>query len=605
MGVAADDEQDADGPEQDAGLQPAAAGPGGRAVRGLPGQGLQRGDRRDVPVGGQRAQLVLQAHRQLDVGQRVPAQLHEGRPVGDLVQAEHLREDRPHARRRGRGGGRARAGELADPGAVELAVGEPGEPLHLGHPYGPGRQARGAGGGRRQAGGGAFRHDDECPVRLGARDGRGRAREGALHGLEVDAQADDLGEPRAASQHLEQAVLGAPGQVARPQLVHHPAEPEVGRRLGVAQHDVGAPVDDLPAVRARALLDTVEPDAAARHGDAHGLRSVEGQPGRQVGHPRRRLGLPVHDEQVEPALASRGRPAPDLRRLEAAAGAGQPAQRRQLGAGPVGVEQAAPVEQREGVRHPGQRGHRLLPAQGAEARVDDGRARQHDARPGDEVGVQDGQPVAVGHRQGGRRAVVLAQAQVGDDRLGVGLHALGGQPGQLRRPGRARGAEQQRQLGVQHVRGPLAALGRRPAPVRVAGDDDVGVVALGPPVDVALLVARDEQHDVPGGEGAEVGDHRVELVRAGEQHQPPHRAEPAAHLVDALGQLGVRQPGAAVHQRGAAPVLRQVARERHGGAEGTRRGRHLLNLGQVSLSRQGAPEPRCCRGRPALMLERW
>ncbi len=80
------------------------------------------------------------------------------------------------------------------------------------------------------------RDDAGVPVDLGP--------EVVLEAVEVEAEPEDLAAPVEPTDDLEQPV-DLTGEVAGAQLGGLAAEREVGRRLGVAEHDVRAGVDDL------------------------------------------------------------------------------------------------------------------------------------------------------------------------------------------------------------------------------------------------------------------------------------------------------------------------------------------------------------------------
>ena len=124
--------------------------------------------------------------------------------------------------------------------------------------------------------------------------------------VEVDAQTHDLGEPAAAADDLDQPVTAEPGEVAGAQLVHVAAPRQVDHGLGVAQHDVGSGVDELAQATVE-LAQRVDAERAAGDGQPDRLRALVEQVGGEQGHPRRRLGLSVHDEQVPAPLAAQRR----------------------------------------------------------------------------------------------------------------------------------------------------------------------------------------------------------------------------------------------------------------------------------------------------------
>ncbi len=166
-------------------------------------------------------------------------------------------------------------------------------------------QAAGAGGPAVQPEGRATGDGDDHPaVGLHRAGPDAAAGEDGLDVLEVDAQPEHLGEPAAPADHLEQAVGSAPGQVAGAQLRHLLAEPEVGRAAGVAHHHVGAGVDQLADAGLVGLGHGFEAERAAGHGHPDRGGPGRGELRRQVRHARGRLGLAVHDEQLEPVAAA-------------------------------------------------------------------------------------------------------------------------------------------------------------------------------------------------------------------------------------------------------------------------------------------------------------
>ena len=259
---------------------------------------------------------------------------------------------------------------------------------------------------------------------------------------------------------------------------------------------------------------------------------VLGEVRREVGHPRGRLGRAVHHDEVPAAAAAEAAPAAYGVGVEAPAGLGHLAQRRQ-----VAVLEAAGRQQVEGVRDPGEGGGAGAGEEVPEALVDHAQAGQHDARAGDEVRVQHREAVAVVQRQRGDRAVRGGQGEVVGDRGGVAGDVGAREPDQLRRPGRPRRAEQQREVGVEVVRGRVAAY-----VVADAGEtDDVGVVGRDDGVALGAARVGDDQRDVAVLEGREVGDERVEVVGALDQDQPPLRSPGAGAVGDQAGECGMAE----------------------------------------------------------------
>ena len=220
MGVRADDRQDRDGAQHDGRVHPGEPARRRRRRRTASvADGAQR------PVGGQRAEPLLQVQRQLDVRQRVAAEADEGGVLGGVRPAEQLGVQRDQRRRstsRGRGArGRAPWRRAGRPSARSA----PRSGLPLAMP----RQGRHGGDGEpahRQAGGGGQRPgrpvDERRAVRARhRRRPRGRAaassdpptsaleprlRQHPLDVLDVDPQPVDLEERRAPADDLAAAV---------------------------------------------------------------------------------------------------------------------------------------------------------------------------------------------------------------------------------------------------------------------------------------------------------------------------------------------------------------------------------------------------------------
>ena len=70
------------------------AGRTARQRRGGASRGTSSAHRRDVPVGGQVPERLLEADRGRDVGEGVPAQGNERVPVADVVEVQRVAEDR-------------------------------------------------------------------------------------------------------------------------------------------------------------------------------------------------------------------------------------------------------------------------------------------------------------------------------------------------------------------------------------------------------------------------------------------------------------------------------------------------------------------------------
>ncbi len=198
----------------------------------------------------------------------------------------------------------------------------------------------------------------------------------------------------------------------------------------------------------------------------------------------------------------------------------------------VAVGEAGPLEQLEGVRDARDRGDAVLADQVPEALVDDGQLGEQQPGAAQQVAVQHREAVAVVQGQGGRREVGVADAEGLGDGRGVGQHAVAGQAHQLGRAGRAAGREQQREVGVQRVpgllRAPLAAL---------RAGDDVGCVGLLQPRGGGR---RGDQDDLLGGQGGDVLDDGVHVVARREEHEPATPGVRRGDLLDAAGEVGVR-----------------------------------------------------------------
>ena len=549
-GVGGDDEHDAERPQHHAGLQvhpPPPTGGGGRLR-------LELGDGGDVPAGRQVAEPVLEPDRRLDVGQRVATEADEGVVGSDLGTTEHLGVERGDARAGGVPVAGA-AGGRQDPAAVRLAVRQVGQLGDLRDADAPDGQAgqRGHGGAHRSLGGGG--HDAEPLVVAGAQRTVAERRQVRLHPVEVDAQAEGLGDPAQPPRHLPQPLRRAAGEVAGAELADGGAEGEVVGPLGVAEHDVGARVDELPDAVLDAL-DRRQVEGAAGDGDADGRRVVEGELGREAGHPRRRLGLAVHDVEADVAAAAPGRPPSDGVGRQAPPGAGQRAERRE-----VEVLRVEAVEELEGAGDAGDRGDADGTCVVPERRLDDRALGEEERGARRQVAVDHGEAVGVvpGERRG--RHVVDVDAERLDDGSGVGGDVRRREPDELGGTGRAGGRQQDGEVGVEVV-----AAAHPPLVEVCAGDHHVGVVA-GQQVPV---VARriEQEHDVAGSQRAEVPDQRVEGRLGGQRDEATGGAEPPAGPLDEVLELVVAQrPRVDVH-RGAPAPPGEVDGEGDGGGGG-------------------------------------
>lgn len=119
---------------------------------------------------------------------------------------------------------------------------------------------------------------------------------------------------------------------------------------------------------------------------------------------------------------------------------------------------------------------------------------------------------------------------------------------------------------MQLVSGDLTSLLERPR--RPSGpQDDVRVESSLEGVDNVGVVARDEQHRMPGRQRREVGHQRLELVGARDQQQAATLAEAPGCGVDLHRELAVGEGPWGAHEGGPVAEAGQVACERdHGGA---------------------------------------
>ena len=140
----------------------------------------------------------------------------------------------------------------------------------------------------------AFHGDDDAVVRPGAGRLHTEVRQEPLHLSQVNAQSHDLDEPAAPAHHFVDAGRVLPGEVAGAEFGDGPARGEVRRAPGIAEHDVGAGVDEFAVLQSRHGVDA---ERAAGHRDADGTRDFGRQLRREVRHPGRRLGLAVHHEE--------------------------------------------------------------------------------------------------------------------------------------------------------------------------------------------------------------------------------------------------------------------------------------------------------------------
>jgi hypothetical protein len=91
--------------------------------------------------------------------------------------------------------------------------------------------------------------DRQRPIDLRTRRGHPRCPQMALDLVEVEPQAEHLGEPAAPSDHLDQPAREDEAEVTRAQLGELGPAGQVGRRARVAHHHVGSAVDDFAGRR--------------------------------------------------------------------------------------------------------------------------------------------------------------------------------------------------------------------------------------------------------------------------------------------------------------------------------------------------------------------
>ena len=215
-----------------------------------------------------------------------------------------------------------------------------------------------------------------------------------------------------------------PGEIARAKLVDRAPQCEVGGCLGVAEHDVGAFVDELADVRSRLGIDA---QMTSRDGAADAAGGVVGKLRGDVRHPRSGLCLPVHHEEFEPTTLTEACEAAHRFWGETAASLGEVADARRQ---PIG--EIARLEKLEGVGHAGERSDPMRPGLVPERRVGHRSLSEDDARSRHEVAVQHREAVAVVHRQRGCCPVSRRETQVLRDGLCVAQQVLPGQPNELR-----------------------------------------------------------------------------------------------------------------------------------------------------------------------------
>ena len=147
-------------------------------------------------------------------------------------------------------------------------------------------------------GGRPRRDDDETFVVTADGDVTIRTAELLLHQVEVDAHPERFDEPRPPPDDLEHAVVGVEAtDIAGAQLRERRAERQVSVIGRIAEHHVRAAIDELADVVGQAL-DRPELEAAPGDRPADRAGATAGDRRREVGHARRRLGLPVHHVEL-------------------------------------------------------------------------------------------------------------------------------------------------------------------------------------------------------------------------------------------------------------------------------------------------------------------
>ena len=282
--------------------------------------------------------------------------------------------------------------------------------------------------------------------------GKARVREAGgkqpLHLVQAHPVAVELNKPLLAAHDVVEAVPVPPGHIAGVELpVPLVPQGQLLRPPGVAHGHVWPAVDQLAhgvrRVNGRAVLpQQAELTAGHRHPHAAALlhRPLRGQ----VAHAGGRLSLAVHDKKApsRPRRPVGKLQVKGLRQL--AARLGQGVQRRQLH-----LQQARPPVHAVGVGHPGQGGDPLPLHQLPEGPLQHAAPGEHQRRPRQQVGVDDGHAVRVAHGQVGDGTLALVQLQVLHDRAGVGIQVPAAEAHQLGAAGAARGGEQEGQLRVE------------------------------------------------------------------------------------------------------------------------------------------------------------
>ena len=138
-----------------------------------------------------------------------------------------------------------------------------------------------------------------------------------------------------------------------------------------------------------------------------------------------------------------------------------------------------------------------------------------------------------------------------------------------------------------------------PRAVAEGADDDVGVVALDPALDVIGVGVGHQQHRVSGGHRGEVLDDGLDGVVGGDQHQAALAAVAGGRFVDEVGEVGVRQDAFGRQERGGGTESAQVLGQRHTAAHVSSKNRGhgtripaKLGLPNLRVLDEGAVETR-------------
>ena len=203
--------------------------------------------------------------------------------------------------------------------------------------------------------------------------------------------------------------------------------------------------------------------------------------------------------------------------------------------GQVHLREPDPVEQLEGVRHPGEGRDPCLAGEVPEARVGHGEVGEDDRGAGDEVAVHDAEAVAVVHGQARDGPVGGPDRQRGGDRLGVAAQVVPRQAHEARGAGRPARAQEEGEVGVQRGgrRGAVAHDGA------VGVDRHVGVPGRGE--GGGRVAGRGEEHRVAGRVRGEVADEGAERVRGVHVDEAALAGEQGCRVPHPRGEVGAGQ----------------------------------------------------------------